>query len=127
MYGLLYNPGKWNDAECANTKGVLCKAETNPEHENPPPLKTCDEEGLSGYVRFNGGCYRWANEPKTWSEAEEDCSSENGHLVSIWDDLEQAYTFSAVQNVQSWIGLKKEPVSKAFFEFYLNPNIYDNY
>ena len=115
MYGLLYNPGKWNDAECGNTKGVLCKAEANPEHENPPPLKTCDEEGLSGYVRFNGGCYRWGDESKTWSEAEADCSSENGHLVSIWDDLEQAYTFSAVQNVQSWIGLKKEPVCETFF------------
>ena len=80
------------------------------ENENPPALQTCDEEGLSGYVKFNGGCYRWVNEPKTWSEAEADCAGQGAHLVSIWDDLEQAYTFSAVKDSKSWIGLKKEPV-----------------
>ena len=110
MYGLHYNPGKWNDAECSNTKGVLCKAMASTENENQPQLEKCEEEGLSEYYRFNGGCYRWMNEAKTWSEAEADCSSQNAHLVSIWDDLEQAYTFSSVLESKSWIGLKKEPV-----------------
>ena len=117
MYGLHYNPGKWNDADCGSTKGVLCKAMASSENENPPALETCDEEGLSGYYRFNGGCYRWMNEAKTWSEAEADCSSQNAHLVSIWDDLEQAYTFSSVQDSKSWIGLKKEPVYILYFNF----------
>ena len=116
MYGLSYNPGEWNDAECSNSKGVLCKAMAG-DNENAPELETCDEEGLSGYLRFNGGCYRWENEPKTYNEAEADCAAQGAHLVSIWDDLEQAYTFSSVQNTQSWIGLKKEPVSYSTLVF----------
>ena len=124
MYNLLHpggdangDPGKWNDASCESTKGVLCKGPVNTENENPPALETCDEEGHSGYLKFNGGCYRWASEPKTWSEAEADCAGQGAHLVSIWDALEQAYTFSAVKDSKSWIGLKKEPVCVIHFCF----------
>ena len=104
------NPGKWNDAVCDSKKGVLCKAMASSENENPPTLETCDDENLPAFLRFNNGCYRWMNEAKTWDEAEADCAAQGAHLVSIWDDLEQAYTFSTVASTQSWIGIKKESV-----------------
>ena len=71
------------------------------------------EEDKPEFVRFNGGCYRWVDEAKTWNEAEQDCSQQGAHLVSIWDGLEQAYAFANVKSSQSWIGLKKEPVGIA--------------
>ena len=103
-------PGKWNDAACDNPKGVLCKGMASTENANPPQLETCEGEGLSEYYRFNGGCYRWVSEAKTWNDAEQDCIQQGAHLVSIWDALEQSYTFSTVKDSKSWIGLKKEPV-----------------
>ena len=101
-------PGKWNDAACDSLKGVLCKGMASTENANPPQLETC--EGLTDFYRFNGGCYRWASEAKTWNDAEQDCAQQGAHLVSIWEELEQAYTFSSVKDSKSWIGLKKEPV-----------------
>ena len=106
-------PGKWNDASCDVKKGVLCKATANTEITEPPKLETCEDEGHGDFYRYNGGCYRWMNEPKSWTEAEADCNQQGGHLTSIWDDLEQAYAFTNVKSAQSWIGLKKEPVSKS--------------
>ena len=113
-------PGKWNDASCDSFKGVLCKSLADPNIENPPQLETCEDEGMPNFLRYNGGCYRWMGEAKTWNEAEQDCSQQGAHLVSIWDDLEQAYSFTNVKSVQSWIGLRKEPVCLIYVGLLVN-------
>ena len=100
--------GKWNDADCEAKKAVLCKSPADPEISNEPELEMC--EGKEGFKSFNDGCYKWVSEEKNWSEAEADCIQQGAHLVSIWDGLEQAYAFTSVKNVGSWIGLNKKQV-----------------
>ena len=97
--------GKWNDAGCEYTKGGLCKSEVSPHFEQPPKLQTCEEAGKSDYLHFNGACYKWVSAPKSWDDAEADCKSAGAHLVSIYDDMEQAYVFTNAEDTQSWIGL----------------------
>ena len=53
-------------------------------------------------------------EEENWNEAEATCSQQGAHLVSIWDELEQAYIFTNVKSTQSWIGMKKEAVCFRF-------------
>ena len=48
--------------------------------------------------------------PKTWDEAEQDCVKQHSHLVSITNDMEQAYVFANAQQTQSWIGLSNKQV-----------------
>ena len=61
-----------------------------------------------------GECYKWESEPKTWDEAEESCILQHSHLVSILDDVEQAYVFTQPQlgldQEQAWIGLNNKAV-----------------
>ena len=102
------NSGKWNDAACDGKKSVLCKARANPENSKEPEVEMCEDK--EGYMKFNDGCYKWFEEKKTWKEAEQDCFDQDAHLVSIWDNLEQAYVFTNVKTIQSWIGLKKAEV-----------------
>ena len=103
------NSGKWNDAACDGKKSVLCKARANPENSIEPEVEMCEDK--EGYLKFNDGCYKWFEEEKTWEEAEKDCFDQEAHLVSIWDNLEQAYVFTNVKTIQSWIGLRKIEVS----------------
>ena len=103
------NSGKWNDAACDGKKSVLCKARANPENSIEPEVEMCEDK--EGYLKFNDGCYKWFEEEKTWEEAEQDCFDQEAHLVSIWDNLEQAYVFTNVKTIQSWIGLRKAEVS----------------
>ena len=113
-------PGKWNDASCDGPRGVLCKSMANPEIDTPPQLETCEDEGKPEYLRYNGGCYRWMEEEENWNEAEATCSQQGAHLVSIWDELEQAYIFTNVKSTQSWIGMKKEAVCFRFVYYKVN-------
>ena len=73
-------------------------------------------EDKEGYKKFNNGCYKWVEEDKLWSEAEEHCAQDDAHLVSIWDNLEQAYAFTNVKTVQSWIGLHKAQVGDETYQ-----------
>ena len=108
-------PGYWNDDQCYNTFGALCKTTVSPSFPNPPERPNCDEYGRKGFVRFMGECYKWENEPKTWDEAEESCILQHAHLVSILDDVEQAYVFTqpqlGIDQEQAWIGLNNKEVS----------------
>ena len=107
-------PGKWNDVDCEGKKAVLCKSPGDPKISNEPELEMC--EGKEGFMKFNDGCYKWVEEEKTWLEAETDCTQQGGHLVSIWDGLEQAYVFTSVKRAESWIGLNKKQVRGGYIQ-----------
>ena len=83
----------------------------SPNNENPPSAPTCENEGLSDFIRFNGACYKWMDVPKTWDEAEEDCrKQQSSHLVSITTDMEQSYVFANALQSQAWVGLNNKEV-----------------
>ena len=103
-------PSYWNDAQCESRYGALCKTKVSPSVPEPPVLLNCEDEGHFEFVKFNGACYRWIDTPKTWDDAEQDCINQHSHLVSIVDDMEQAYVFTRVKQSQAWIGLSNKQV-----------------
>ena len=107
-------PGFWNDDQCYNTFGALCKTTVSPSVPEPPELPRCTEYGelYKDFYLYKGSCYKWENERKTWDEAEESCILQHAHLVSILDDVEQAYLFTQPQlDEKAWIGLSNKEVS----------------
>ena len=59
---------------------IFSKAST--QHEHPPPVPMCSDPDHSDFVSFEGECYFWMDQAKTWQEAEEECVKKNSHLVS---------------------------------------------
>ena len=55
------------------------KASTDQEH--PPPVPMCSDPEHSDFVSFEGECYYWVDQEKSWKEAEEECVKKNSHLV----------------------------------------------
>ena len=104
------NPSYWNDAQCSFTRGAFCKTTVNPNNQEPIILPTCNDGIHDEFIKFNGACYKWMDVPKTWDEAEQDCVKQHSHLVSITNDMEQAYVFANAQQTQSWIGLSNKQV-----------------
>jgi hypothetical protein len=50
------------------------------------------------------------DQPKSWSDAENDCKQVDAHLVSIIDPIEQAYVFTGLQSSMAWLGLSNTQV-----------------
>jgi len=74
----------------------------------------CDESNHADFTKFNGECYKWIDEPKSWSDAEDDCKQKGAHLVSIIDPVEQAYVFTELQSNKAWIGLSNKDNNEVF-------------
>ena len=54
------------------------------------------------YIENNGRCYEFIKTPhRTWPDAEHDCNSRGGHLVSIGSMAEQSFL-----NSQLWVSLE---------------------
>ena len=107
-------PGFWNDDQCYNTFGALCQTTVSPSFPSPPQRQSCAEQGRDDFYLYKGACYKWEVEPKTWDEAKESCISQRANLVSILDDVEQAYVFTqpqfGIDEAQAWIGLSNKEV-----------------
>ena len=65
----------------------------------------------AGFTPHRDNCYWESEEKRSWSEAERDCQSKGGHLVSITDWTEQAYAFSSLASQSAWIGISDVDVS----------------
>ena len=104
--------GKWDDYECDNALGYICKAQASPSNNPPLPPENCDDPELSGqdFIKFDGSCYKWMSSALSWTEAETSCLNMNAHLVSINNPMEQAYVFTRVQSEAAWIGLNNRQV-----------------
>ena len=103
-------PGTWDDGNCTASFAYLCKTAASPDIPNPPSLPKCEEPNHQDFLKFNGFCYKWFDEPKSWNEAEKFCQDQNSHLVSVLDTFEQAYVYTEVQTDLSWLGLNNKEV-----------------
>ena len=103
-------PGTWDDGNCTASFAYVCKLPASPDNPNPPSVPKCDDPNHQDYSKFDVFCYKWINEPKSWSEAEKYCQDHNSHLVSVLDTYEQAYVFTEVQSDTAWLGLNNKQV-----------------
>ena len=110
------NVGKWDDYECDNALGYICKTQASPAYNPPLPPEHCDDPEISGsnFIKFDGACYIWKSSPEKWIDAESSCRSMNAHLVSINSPMEQAYVFTRVESESSWIGLSNRQVHPCY-------------
>ncbi len=105
-----FDIGHWNDLNCERLLPYICKSRASRDNQEPPVTKKCDNQ-YSDFDSFKGSCYKWVDEPATWSEAETKCSQLDGsHLVSILTESEEAFVMVSGKANDFWIGLSDERV-----------------
>ena len=104
--------GMWDDGNCTKNYGYVCKTQASPENPPPPSPPTCNDANHESFFQFNGACYKWVDEPKSWSDAENSCKGMDAHLVSIIDPIEQAYVFTEITSNRAWLGLSNKEVGE---------------
>uniref|UniRef100_A0A3P8UDS1 C-type lectin domain-containing protein n=1 Tax=Cynoglossus semilaevis TaxID=244447 RepID=A0A3P8UDS1_CYNSE len=78
-----------------------------------PADSHCD----NGYLLYRDFCYHFETETvKSWQDAEDHCTSEQGHLVSFHSEEELSF-LTVVQQAKSdvWIGLRRKVGPKLDF------------
>ncbi|XP_077993987.1 macrophage mannose receptor 1-like [Glandiceps talaboti] len=111
--------GTWNDVDCANMYGYICKKYKYSQGgvtTAPKPTPIFDPKCGSGF-EFNPDtsvCYKFVtDESRTWEDAETECRKSGGHLLSIGDVMEQNYINARLYGVNSpdlWIGANDRTV-----------------
>jgi hypothetical protein len=117
--------GYWRDKRCYNRRCYICETtarSTTPEAvcqaaagsstTTRAPMAGPKSQNCSLNWRANGDrCYRLMLDRKTWLSAEDECVSQDGHLVSITSDSENSVVHSLRRSLSSdewediWIGL----------------------
>uniref|UniRef100_A0A3Q3WZL2 Uncharacterized protein n=1 Tax=Mola mola TaxID=94237 RepID=A0A3Q3WZL2_MOLML len=102
--------GKWSTRSCSEPHGYVCKRKTVSVVETPREphyIGRCPEK----WLYFGHKCLLLhlpgsPKEGKTWKDAESICSSFGSSLVTIDDEIEQAYITMLLQGslVGVWIG-----------------------
>ncbi|KAM3876716.1 secretory phospholipase A2 receptor [Diretmus argenteus] len=110
--------GKWSMSECSDLHGYVCKRKTVSVVETPREphyIGGCPER----WLYFGHKCLLLhlpdsREEGKSWRDAQSICSSFQGSLVAIEDEIEQAYITMLLQgsSVGVWIGLRDEDTMK---------------
>uniref|UniRef100_A0A667XUF8 Phospholipase A2 receptor 1 n=1 Tax=Myripristis murdjan TaxID=586833 RepID=A0A667XUF8_9TELE len=113
-----YITGKWSVGECSDVHGYVCKRKTVSVVETPREphyVGGCPER----WLYFGHKCLLLhlpdtPEEGKSWRDAQSICSSFQGTLVAIEDEIEQAYITMLLQGsaVGVWIGLRDEDTMK---------------
>lgn len=100
-----YDIGHWNDHYCETQLPYICKSKASMDNPEPPTVEKCSDQ-YSDFDKFKSGCYKWVDEPATWSEAEAKCQKMDGsHLVSILSQSEEAFALISMKSQASWTGL----------------------
>uniref|UniRef100_A0A665WS29 Phospholipase A2 receptor 1 n=1 Tax=Echeneis naucrates TaxID=173247 RepID=A0A665WS29_ECHNA len=104
--------GKWSTNKCNDVHGYVCKRKTVSVVETPREphyIGGCPEK----WLYFGHKCLLLhlpssPKEGKSWKDAQSICSSFDGSLVAIEDEIEQAYITMLLQgsSVGVWIGLE---------------------
>ncbi|XP_024150676.1 secretory phospholipase A2 receptor [Oryzias melastigma] len=110
--------GKWSLNKCSELHGYVCKRRTVSVVETPREphyIGGCPEKWL--YFGHKCLLLHLPDNPKqgkSWRDAQSICSSFDGSLVAIEDEIEQAYITMLLQGsfVGVWIGLRDEDTMK---------------
>ncbi|XP_037549025.1 secretory phospholipase A2 receptor [Nematolebias whitei] len=110
--------GKWSTRKCSELHGYVCRRNTVSVVETaqePHYIGECPEK----WLYFGHKCLLLhlpgtPTEGKSWKDAQSICSSFQGSLVSVEDEIEQAYITMLLQGslVGVWIGLRDEDTMK---------------
>ncbi|CAL8246528.1 unnamed protein product [Lota lota] len=102
--------GKWSVGECSGLHGYVCKRRTVSvleTHREPHYIGSCPEDWLYfGHKCFLLHLPDGPEDGKSWPDADSICSSFQGSLVAIEDQIQQAYITMLLQGsaVGVWIG-----------------------
>ncbi|XP_061132816.1 secretory phospholipase A2 receptor isoform X2 [Syngnathus typhle] len=110
--------GKWSANKCNDLYGYVCKRKTVSVVETPREphyIGGCPEK----WLYFGHKCLLLhlpdtSREGKSWNDARSICSSFQGSLVAIEDEIEQAYITMLLQGISVgvWIGLWNQDTMK---------------
>uniref|UniRef100_A0A3P8UDU9 C-type lectin domain-containing protein n=1 Tax=Cynoglossus semilaevis TaxID=244447 RepID=A0A3P8UDU9_CYNSE len=93
-------PGQWDQQSFSNT--ALLKTFSIYRCFMFPADSHCD----NGYLLYRDFCYHFETETvKSWQDAEDHCTSEQGHLVSFHSEEELSFLTGIVQNSPTGISL----------------------
>ncbi|KAG7482086.1 hypothetical protein JOB18_012771 [Solea senegalensis] len=110
--------GKWSTKKCSDLHGYVCKRRTASVVETPREphyIGGCPEKWL--YFGHKCLLLHLPDDPKdgkSWKDSQSICSSFEGSLVAIEDEIEQAYITMLLQgsSVGVWIGLGDGDIMK---------------
>ncbi|KAM8872531.1 uncharacterized protein ACB058_004460 isoform 1-T1 [Synchiropus picturatus] len=94
--------GKWETTNCFKSLGYVCEMTGG---QNPKPTSAPEFSCDPGYLLFGDFCYHFETEDvKNWQDAEAQCVSQQGHLVSFHSQEELSF-ITAHMPGESWVGL----------------------
>ncbi|XP_045557701.1 asialoglycoprotein receptor 1 isoform X2 [Salmo salar] len=92
------------EANLTRVKDLLATIQGNPKECNAY-TKPCSP----GWEFYNGSCYYFSNDERTWEQSQYACIRDGGHLVIVESQQEQFITDTLVRNTDfnnsPWIGL----------------------
>ncbi|XP_071745264.1 macrophage mannose receptor 1 [Lepeophtheirus salmonis] len=95
--------GKWANIKNDTMLNFICKTKAQPSvTEMTYKLPKCNEN--EEFDEYDGNCYLYVKEQKSWSEAKNYCRSKKSNLVSVQTLQENSFLTAYLEN-DSWIGL----------------------
>ena len=85
----------WEDTSCLNT--IV-------QEKKVAPVCYMDRVCPGGWEPFGGSCYQFYSNRSAWNDAENDCNSKGGHLVSIHSEAEREFIYNLSGNSGIWAG-----------------------
>ena len=70
----------------------------------------CATSGLEDFLAFDGSCYLFVDEAKTFDDAEASCRERGAHLASILNAGSEYLAITAIKSTEAWIGLSNKKV-----------------
>lgn len=70
----------------------------------------CTASGFEDFLAFDGSCYLFVDEAKTFDDAEADCKERGAHLASILNAGSEYLAITAIKSADAWIGLSNKKV-----------------
>ena len=58
----------------------------------------------SGWEQLYDHCYLYVSNRLSWADAENDCISRGGHLISVHSPIEQGFIGGLVEFLTTWMG-----------------------
>ncbi|XP_071103799.1 macrophage mannose receptor 1-like isoform X2 [Haliotis cracherodii] len=117
--GVAAGPGLWNDDNCMDSNGYICKKFNGTTSTvTPPPTPTLAGGCPSGFSPLDNKCFsiggRTPVDQKNWTEARDQCRllGKNYDIASISSYIEQAFLLMLMKQVgitsTLWIGLNDQ-------------------
>ena len=78
----------------------------------------CVESCEEGWEENGDHCYFWSNDKKNWTDAEDFCQTEGGHLASVISDATNYFVLEVMNRTglgDVWIGGRQEEGRKRAF------------